>query len=877
MAPSAGPVPTYTKYELHARAANQVLRDQIDREQALRAEAETEHRILQEAYGTQRAEYERVIRQASDERVKRDEDEAAREARKSSHERKRVRAKAEQDQAAADTKAGADAEMQINAGLLAAKALEREAALHLKNEALAHELAEAKKERPAPERPPTYEPLVDDPARYKDRNADRPQGADPRLYDAARGELARILGDPALVTAAIRRGLDYSVVLEYQQYTGETSKEQTLEAILRMNAKSHPTKIEGAKPLWPSRKDAETGADIPAFGERVPTDSRTNKDMPAFFQAAPPPPPPDEPSAKAERGDDDRRSLESLIPSRRPGAPGEPGGPPDDDDDAVSQSSSRRARATPAMKQIFPTLRNPPPLEAPDPVRANDPSANMLEYRRWWRIFADWMGAVLSTTGRTVAQWMLTRSQVLFEQWRARNEDAHARLTLGHVTVMSIGYDRYFDDYEIAFCDQVITHVNLALTKKNGGVKDLRQMTDNCDREIALHADYDQQDGRRRLLTLAFCLQRLYDPWRPRDYDILRQQATVIRATSRLGLVRWKELAGYVMTHAGNVEPRDIERGLALLLEAWHVQRVLTRDGLFQLTSCKRFINLDGKYGTWETIEKVYDIMLGLIDAFANVNFHPARARARVSGRTASQALSASGAKSFGEAAGTHWLEFPDDPSGAELNAREQEYVDGWHAAHAVPGTIDEDVLRTYGLTNADYPTDEATGWGTYYEQTALFVDAPTFTALKASSPPPKKGKGDGPGGDQSKLPKYRWREGDWKCPACKGDNFASRTVCFKCDKAKPSGRVANASNFPSCPPDANTNTESAAEWYEAQAHFTRKGGKGKGKKGKGKGDGGQPRQTRTRRSASLALAWHEQPTDDDTSPNEAPPMSGGV
>lgn len=29
-------------------------------------------------------------------------------------------------------------------------------------------------------------------------------------------------------------------------------------------------------------------------------------------------------------------------------------------------------------------------------------------------------------------------------------------------------------------------------------------------------------------------------------------------------------------------------------------------------------------------------------------------------------------------------------------------------------------------------------------------------------------------------------REGDWDCPACGIDNYASRVACFKCQAAKP-------------------------------------------------------------------------------------------
>lgn len=41
----------------------------------------------------------------------------------------------------------------------------------------------------------------------------------------------------------------------------------------------------------------------------------------------------------------------------------------------------------------------------------------------------------------------------------------------------------------------------------------------------------------------------------------------------------------------------------------------------------------------------------------------------------------------------------------------------------------------------------------------------------------PSKGKGKGKG---------RVRPGDWTCPECKVNNFASRDACFKCETAKP-------------------------------------------------------------------------------------------
>mmetsp|Transcript_156844 Transcript_156844/g.292681 ORF Transcript_156844/g.292681 Transcript_156844/m.292681 type:complete len:164 (-) Transcript_156844:87-578(-) len=40
------------------------------------------------------------------------------------------------------------------------------------------------------------------------------------------------------------------------------------------------------------------------------------------------------------------------------------------------------------------------------------------------------------------------------------------------------------------------------------------------------------------------------------------------------------------------------------------------------------------------------------------------------------------------------------------------------------------------------------------------------------------KGKGGKPGG----------KPGDWTCPSCGANNFASRSVCFKCGTANPNG-----------------------------------------------------------------------------------------
>ena len=40
-----------------------------------------------------------------------------------------------------------------------------------------------------------------------------------------------------------------------------------------------------------------------------------------------------------------------------------------------------------------------------------------------------------------------------------------------------------------------------------------------------------------------------------------------------------------------------------------------------------------------------------------------------------------------------------------------------------------------------------------------------------------------------------RTQVGDWQCPSCMGNNFASRTDCFKC--GTPSGRTAPAGRFP--------------------------------------------------------------------------------
>lgn len=64
-------------------------------------------------------------------------------------------------------------------------------------------------------------------------------------------------------------------------------------------------------------------------------------------------------------------------------------------------------------------------------------------------------------------------------------------------------------------------------------------------------------------------------------------------------------------------------------------------------------------------------------------------------------------------------------------------------------------------------------------------ADRPAGMGLDPYVQFPSRGYNDGYGGGQGGMRGDR-RPGDWECPKCGVNNFASREMCFKCNTAKP-------------------------------------------------------------------------------------------